>query len=156
MNIVKKIASEQYKDLVEKVAKKLRKIQIPRGGWIFVTRNALGMSATELAERMLVTRQNISKAERNELSGSATLKTMETMAEGMGCRFIYAIVPENSVEDILTERARVKATRMVERVTNHSALEDQALSEKQIAGEIKRLQDELLKEMPSDFWNDEV
>ena len=58
MNIVKKIASEQYKDLVNKVAKKMRTIQIPTGGWIFTIRKALGMSATQLAGRISVTRQN--------------------------------------------------------------------------------------------------
>jgi len=105
---------------------------------------------------MSVTRQDISKIERNELTGSVTLKTMQNIAEAMGCRFVYAIVPRNRVEDILAERARIIATRIVETTNKHMALEDQALSGKQIAGEIKRLQHDLLKDMPSDFWNDEV
>jgi predicted DNA-binding mobile mystery protein A len=156
MNIVKKIASEQYKDLVNKVAKKMRTIQIPTGGWIFTIRNALGMSATQLAGRISVTRQNISLTEKNELSGSVTLKTMQTMAEGMGCRFVYAIVPKNRVEDILAERAKIRATRIVKAANKHMALEGQALTKQKIASEIERLQNELLKEMPPGFWKDEV
>ena len=156
MNLVKNIAREQYRNLVNTVTKQFRTIQLPKQGWLSTTRNALGMSVAQLARQLGVTRGHISRIEKSELSGSVTLKTMRTIAEGMGCRFVYAIVPENNVDERLAERARLKATRMVERATNHSALEDQALSEKQIAGEIKRLQDELLKEMPSDFWNDEV
>jgi len=156
MNIVKKIAREQYKDLVDSVAKILRTIQVPREGWLSTTRNALGMSATQLAGRMNIARQNISQAEQNELSGRITLQTMKKMAEAMGCRFVYAIVPENNVDEILVERAKLKATHMVERANKHSALEDQALSKNQVVDEIKRLQNELLKEMPYDFWNDEV
>ena len=156
MNLVKKIAREQSRNLVNKVAKQMRTIQLPKQGWLSTTRNALGMSVAQLAGRMSVTRQGISKIERNELSGSVTLKTMQAMAEGMGCRFVYAIVPKNRVEDILADHARLKATHVVETTNTHSALEDQALTKQQIASEIKRLQNELLKEMPPGFWKDEM
>ncbi|TFG77164.1 MAG: mobile mystery protein A [Thermodesulfobacteriales bacterium] len=156
MNIVKKIAREQYKDLVDSVAKKLRTIQIPKEGWLSTTRNALGLSVAQLAGRMSVTRQDISKIERNELTGSVTLKTMQNIAEAMGCRFVYAIVPRNRVEDLLVERAKIIATRIVETTNKHMALEDQALSDKQISNEINRMQKEILQDIPSDFWNDEV
>ncbi len=156
MSIVKKIASEQYKYLVNKVAKQMRTIQLPKQGWLYTTRNALGMSVAQLAGRMSVTRQDISKIEKNELSGGVTLKTMQTMAKGMGCHFVYAVVPKNRVEDILAERAKIRAKHIVELTNKHMALEGQALSEQQIASEIERLQNELLKEMPPDFWKDEV
>lgn len=156
MNIVKKIAREQYKDLVNSVANILQTIQIPKEGWLSTTRTALGMSAIQLAGRMNVSRQNIFQAEQNELSGSITLQTMQKMAEAMGCRLVYAIVPKNRVEDLLAERARIVATRIVETTNKHMALEDQALTDKQISKEIERMQKEILQDMPSDFWNDGV
>jgi len=156
MNIVKKIAREQYKDLVDSVAKILRTIQVPREGWLSTTRNALGMSAAQLAGRMNIARQNISQAEQNELSGRITLQTMKKMAEAMGCRFVYAIVPQNGVDELLAERARIIATRLVETTNKHMALEDQVLTDKQISNEIDRIQKEVLQDRPSDFWNYEV
>lgn len=156
MNIVKKIASEQYKTLVNKVAKQMRTIPLPKQGWLSTTRNALGISVAQLAGRMSVTRGHISRIEKSELTGSVTLKTMQNMAEAMGCRFVYAIVPRNGVEDLLAERARIIATRIVETTNKHMALEDQSLTDKQISNEIERMQKEILQDIPSDFWNDEV
>ncbi len=155
MNIVKQIANEQYKALVNKAAKQLRPVQQPKEGWLPTVRNALGMSAAQLARRLGMTRAHIWKTEKAELSGGVTLKTIKNLAEGMGCRFIYAIVPENTVEDILVQRARKKAERIVEATNKHMALEDQMLSGKTIAHEIERLQKDMLDNMPSDFWNDE-
>lgn len=155
MSIVKQIANEQYKALVNKAAEQLRSLQQPKEGWLSTVRNALGMSAAQLARRLGVTRAHISKTEKAELSGGVTLKTMQNLAEGMGCRFVYAVVPENTVEDILTERARKKTERIVETTSKHMALEDQTLSCKTIAHEIERLQKDMLDNMPPDFWNDE-
>ncbi len=156
MNLVKKIAREQSRNLVNKIAKQMRTIQLPKQGWLSTTRKALGMSVAQLARRLSVTRGHISRIEKSELSGSVTLKTMQAMAGGMGCRFVYAIVPKNRVEDILAERAKIRAKHIVELTNKHMALEGQALTKQQIASEIERLQNELLKEMPPGFWKDEL
>lgn len=154
MNIVKQIASEQNRRLVNKTAIQLRQVQTPKIGWLSTIRKALGMSAAQLARRMNVTRALISRTEKGELSGSVTLKTMQAIAESMGCRFVYAIVPENTVEDILAERANIKAARVVNRAGIHASLEDQALTKNQMTHEIERLKNQLLKDMPPDFWTD--
>jgi predicted DNA-binding mobile mystery protein A len=155
MNFVKKIAKEQTVNVINRVAKQMRGVQIPKDGWLFTVRNALGMSVEQLARRLNVTRGHIYRVERSENSGRVTLKTMRALAEAMGCRFVYAIVPENSVEDLLEERARIVADRLVHKTSRHMALEDQVLSNKQISDEIKRIQSEILKDMPSDFWSDQ-
>jgi transcriptional regulator with XRE-family HTH domain len=56
-------------------------------------RKALGMSGAQLARKMGVSRALVSQAESNEVSGNVTMKTMQTMAEAMGCRFVYAVLP---------------------------------------------------------------
>lgn len=155
MNIVKQIANEQYKEIVNTAADQMQPVQYPKEGWLYTARNALCMSAAQLARRLNVTRAYISKIEKSELSGSLTIKTMQRIAEGMECRFVYTIVPKESVEDILTERAKEKATYLVETTNKHMALEDQALSSRQISFEIERLQKKMLDDMSSDFWNDE-
>jgi len=156
MSIVKQIAMEQYRNRVNKVAAQMRTLELPKEGWLSTVRKALGISVAQLARRLGVTRAQVYKTEKAELSGRVTIKTMQSMAEGMGCRFVYTIVPHDTVENILAERAKKKAQRMVEAASRHAALEDQVLTEQQIEFEIERLQRDMLKDIPSDFWNDEV
>ena len=154
--ILKAIISRQYQDKVNRAGTRVRNMTVPPEGWLCTARKALGMSAAQLARRLGVTRAQVSNTEKGELTGSVTLKTLQTMAESMGYRFIYVIVPREKVENILADRAKKKATRLVEETHKHMALEDQALSDKQIALEIERLQQDLLRNMPSDFWDDKV
>ena len=152
---VKNVISKQYQEKVNVVSPKMQGIRTPPEGWLCTARKALGMSAAQLARRLGVTRAHISNTEKSELNGRVTIKTLQSMAEAMGCRLVYAIVPEEDVEKILAARAKKKALKMVEEVNKQMALEEQALSEEQIAFEVKRLQMELLKELPGNFWNDE-
>ena len=77
----------------------------PQEGGLRTVRNALGMSSTQLAKRLGVTKSRVSKAEQDEPSGSVTLKTMQGMAEAMDCKFVYAVVPNEDVEAIIQQRA---------------------------------------------------
>ena len=152
---IKAIVFKQYMDKVNRVAMKTRNIEFPPEGWLCTARKALGMSAAQLARRLGVTRAQVSNTEKGELNGSVTLKTLQSQAEAMGCRLVYAIVPPRKVEDILAARAKQKAKRRVVETGKHMALEVQALSEKQIKFEIDRLQNDILKNLPADFWDDE-
>ena len=76
------------------------------------------------------------------------------MAEGMGCRFVYFVIPEKPVKEILSDRARTKAEKIVTQASSQMALEAQTLSNKQLRFEVDRLQQEILRELPSDLWND--
>lgn len=151
---VKNTVSKQYQDKVNHAAAKIRGVSFPPEGWLCTARKALGMSAAQLARRLGVTRAQVSKTEKGELVGSVTIRTLQTMAERMGYRLVYAIVPEQKIETILATRAEQKARRIVEETHKHMALEEQALSDKQIDFEIERLRQELLRNMPSDFWDD--
>lgn len=147
--------SKQYQEKVNAIATKMQGIKTPPEGWLCTARKALGMPAAQLARRCGVTRAHISNTEKSELSGGVTVKTLQGMAEAMGCRFVYAIVPENSVEEILVARAKKKALKIVEEANKLMALEGQVLSEEQMVFEVERLQTELRKDMPANFWNDE-
>ena len=153
---VKSVISKQYRDKVNRAPTKASQIKLPPEGWLCTVRKALDMSAAQLARRLGVTRAQVSNTEKRELNGSVTLKTLQNMAEAMGCRLVYAIIPDGKVEDILAARAKEKAKRRVEESHKHMALESQALSENQIKFEIDRLQKEILQNPPADFWDDEV
>ena len=88
-------------------------VAMPREGWIATVRKALGMSGAQLARRLGVTRARISQAERAEVVGGVTLNTMRATAEAMRCRFVYAIVPDKRIEDIIAAQAHVKARAVV-------------------------------------------
>ncbi len=124
-----------------------------RKGWIERFRVALGMSITDLAERVGVSRPSMSKMEAREKEGAITIKQMEKVAEAMGGKFIYAIVPaQGNVGDIVLEQARKKAKRLVKRTRAHMSLEAQSEGLQSEEEAISELALELIGEMNRDFW----
>jgi predicted DNA-binding mobile mystery protein A len=103
---------------------------------------------------MGLTRARVAQAERSELEGGVTLKSMNAAAEAMGCRFVYAIVPPTTVKNVVAEQARKKAQAIVDIAGGHMALEGQSVSESRTRQEVARLVNELIYEMPPDFWED--
>ncbi|HEY4923545.1 MAG TPA: mobile mystery protein A [Roseiarcus sp.] len=150
---VKTIVRQQYRRIVDATASHAT-LQTPPEGWMRTVRKALGMSGAQLAKKMGVTRARVAQAEHAELSGGATLKSMQTAAKAMGCRFVYAIVPDGRVEDLILAQARRKAMALVGAASTHMAFESQALPKDKIAKEVERLTREIVKEMPPDFWSD--
>ncbi len=153
---VKSTAKKQYAQLLNNAATTASGIVPPRSGWIVTMRKALGMSAPELARRIGVTKAAIYQAERKEVEGGVTLQHMTKLAEGLGGRFVYAIVPEESIEQMLHTQALSKAQAIVQRASVHMALENQALSSEQQYREIDALADEILRKQSPDFWKESV
>jgi predicted DNA-binding mobile mystery protein A len=150
---VKAIVRQQYQRIVDGAVSHAT-LQPPSEGWLRTVRKALGMSGAQLAKKMDVTRARVAQAEQAELDGGVTLKSMQAMAEAMGCRFVYAIVPPKRIEDIIMAQARKKATALVGTASKHMALESQTLPDDKIAKEVERLTQEIAREMPPDFWSD--
>ena len=116
-------------------------------------RKALGMSGAEVAARAGISRNAVYQAERNERDGAITINQMQKLAKAMGGRFVYAIVPDGGrVEEIIHDQARRKAEARIMRASAHMALEKQSLTNKQTAQRIDDLANELMREMPPDFW----
>ncbi len=128
-------------------------IPIPPKGWIRAIRNALGMSGRHLAQRMGVTRQRISFLEKQELEGTATLKTMRRTAEAMDCVFVYGLVPRTSLEDTIRTRATHVATSRLARASHTMGLEDQALNEEENRDILSEMIEEIMDELPSHLWD---
>ncbi|MCR9196529.1 MAG: mobile mystery protein A [Hyphomonas sp.] len=150
---MKETARKQYVQIVDRTAQQLANLKTPAEGWLSMLRKALGMSGAQVAERAGVTRAAIYQAERNERNGAITINQMQKFAAAMDGRFVYAIVPDGGrVEDVLRAQARRKAEERIRRASAHMALEKQALTPAQTAQRIDDLADELLREMPPDFW----
>lgn len=149
---VQDTAKRQAARFLDKAAEQLAGLKPPRGGWIATMRKTLGMTAPALARRAGVTKSAIYQAERQEREGGVTIKHMEKLAAALGGRFVYAIVPEGSVDDIRRAQARAQAEALIKRASAHMALEKQALSTSQLSDEIERLAEDLMRDPPSDFW----
>lgn len=146
---VRTIVQQQYRNIVDAAATSLAGLKIPPEGWVRTVRYALGMSGAEVAKKMGVTRARVAQAEHAELTGGVTLKSMQAMAEAMGCRFVYAIIPPGRIEDIIIAHVRKKAMALVGATSQQMALENQKLPDDKIAQEIERLTREIAQEMPS-------
>tara|TARA_R110002012_G_scaffold29643_3_gene91135 strand:- start:501 stop:968 length:468 start_codon:yes stop_codon:yes gene_type:complete len=151
---VKSTARKQYVQIVDRTARQLASLKQPPEGWLSVLRKALGMSGAQVASRAGVSRNAIYQAERNERDGAITINQMQKLAEAMGGRFVYAIVPDGGhVEDVIRKQARRKAEARIMRASAHMALEKQSLTSEQVTHRIEDLADELVRTMPPGFWD---
>ena len=79
-----------------------------RRGWIERFRVALGMTITELGERSGLDQSVVSRAEKREKDGNITIRQVEKLADAMGGKLVYAIVPKRGrVEELVMEQARL-------------------------------------------------
>jgi predicted DNA-binding mobile mystery protein A len=142
--------------LDETVAKfnQLTFIAMPTNGWISAVRNALGMSARSLGERIGLSQPRISLMEKGEVDGSISIKTLEKAAHGLGCRVVYALVPEEgSLQTMRENQAFKKACQINQYTELHMGLEDQETGENFKKQSIKIMAAESLRKWPRDFWD---
>src|SRR5437879_4005727 len=96
---------------------------LPRGGWLKAVRESLGMSAEQLGARLGISKQNALKLERNELRKTVSLESLQRAADALDCRLVYALVPRQTLESRVDERAHALARRELARVQHSMALE---------------------------------
>ena len=146
-----KLKLEQTDELLRPF-RRIARTSAPRNGWVCTIREALGMSATQLAARMNVTRQSVEGLERNEASGKITLERLNNLAKAMNCRVVYALIPEKPLAAIQRDRARTIALRRLQPVAHSMRLEAQGISDKEEQKVLERLVEELLNGNPKKLW----
>ena len=134
--------------LIDKTATQMAQVECPEKGWVSTVRQALGMSAEQVAKRKGVSRNAVYQAERSELEGGVSIKQMENLAAAMGGRFVYAIVPDARIDDLLYRQALKKAKQLIEHETGSAAW---PMDDRQDWIEDKAA--ELLHDFPPDFWD---
>lgn len=127
----------------------------PPKGWIRAVRDALGISSTHLARRLGVSQPRISALEKAEVTGSASLKTVRRAAEALGCRLVYAIVPDTSLDDIVRRQAARRAEQELRYVHHMMTLENQALDDSDLADARQRMIDGFLEGSMRRLWADD-
>jgi predicted DNA-binding mobile mystery protein A len=124
----------------------------PQRGWVRAIRDALGMTSAQLAARMKVSQPNIIQLEQAEAKGTITLDSLERAAQALGCRLVYALVPEKPLEQIVEAQA-LQAAREQLRATRHSmALEAQSLASEDDQDMIKRLARDIAEAGGRKLW----
>lgn len=99
----------------------------PPKGWVRAIREALGLSSSELAERLGTSRSLPLQQEIAEAEDRITLKSLRALAGALNCDLVYALVPRAaSLEELVDAGARAKAKANVLAVEHSMALEDQA------------------------------
>jgi len=154
---VKKVAIKQFREAVNRHASALASIDRPKAGWIRTVRGALGMSVSQLARRLDVSRAAIYQAEQAEPEGKLTLKRMSEIAQAMNCRFVYGIVPAGTaqtIEDVIEARAHKLAREITMGTSTHMALEAQSLTKGQLDAECARVARDILADRPSSIWDE--
>jgi predicted DNA-binding mobile mystery protein A len=124
-----------------------------KNGYISEVRHALAMSATQLARRMDLAPSTVHDLEANERKGTITINSLEKCAAAMGCRLVYAIVPETSLEDLVDKQALKRATEIAQSVQRTMALEKQSVSDEVTAAMIRDKADELRLRGGRDLWS---
>lgn len=93
--------------------------------------------------------------EKSEVSSTVTLQTLQRAAEALGCRFVYALVPEKPLAETVRQRADLVAQRQLAAVEHSMRLEDQSVKSKTAAKELHRQFIEELLRHPARLWDNE-
>ncbi|MCK5785656.1 MAG: mobile mystery protein A [Candidatus Sabulitectum sp.] len=148
----KKLMLEQLDSSLKEYAP-LRYARIPFRGWIRAIRDALGMTAKQLANRLDSTQQNVARIERDELAGSVTMRTMKHIAQSLDCTFVYALVPNSTLEKTIREQVEFVVKQHLSKVSHTMLLESQSLSNKEQERIYKQMVEEYLEKLPSYIWD---
>ncbi len=104
---------------------------------------------------MNVVQSSASELEQSEARDGITLKRLERAAEALGCRVVYALVPERPLAEIVRDRAERVADRQLAAVEHTMRLENQAVSDKQARAALRRRTIDGLLRNPSRLWDEE-
>ncbi len=140
-------------DVRFKNLRNLAEKSIPESGWIRVIREALGMSARQLGQRVGLSQPRISRLEIAESEGDLKLSTLKKIAEGMNMKFVYGFVPESSLEEMVQDQAKKIALKRMTKVNHTMRLEEQELSNEDKRKAFEDLTQKILINEPKDFWD---
>lgn len=144
------------RDQLDKKLKPLKDFaasEAPPQGWIKTLREALGLSAFQLAKMVGIERSRISRLENAEPSGNLKLSSLQKIAQGLNMKFVYGFVPEDSLEQMIRNRAESMAFRRLKKLDNTMKLERQSLSEEEKKDALKDMTEKILIDNPKELWD---
>jgi predicted DNA-binding mobile mystery protein A len=95
---------------------RMKPAAVPRAGWIRTIRDALGISQSQIARRVGVSRATVQQWERAEGHRRITVHSLDRVAHAMGCTVALAIVPKaGTLDDVRRRQAHAKAIAIVKK-----------------------------------------
>jgi predicted DNA-binding mobile mystery protein A len=149
----KKLAREQLEATLKRL-EPLKTLVPPGKGWIRAIRDALGMTGEQLAVRLHVNKQRVSRIQQDEKLGKVKLETLKNVAGALDCIFVYGFVPRDSLEQTVRNQARLAAQKRMVRSNQTMRLEKQELSEAEKEKALKYLIEDIMNEMPKSLWSE--
>ena len=149
--------SDNFKHLqLRTIDSHLAQIEIcdtPSQGWIKTIRTTLGMTSQQLAKRMGIRQQSVTKLEQREISGTITLNSLRKAADALNCHVVYALVPHTgSLKNTIQDQALKKATTLVAPVDHTMMLEAQQVGD--TTTQVQKVAQELEQSLDSSMWDE--
>ncbi|MHC4132463.1 MAG: mobile mystery protein A [Planctomycetota bacterium] len=148
-----KLAREQLDATLGRL-EPLKTLVPPGKGWIRAIRDAIGMTGEQLAKRLNINKQRVSRIEHDEKLGKVKIETLRNVAEAMDCVFVYAFVPRDSLDQTVKGQAEEIAKKRMARSNQMMRLEKQELSEAEKAKATQTIIDEIVETMPKSLWDE--
>lgn len=127
----------------------------PKEGWIKAIREALGMTLDQVARKIHIQKSTVSFHEKSEQKGTISLNTLEQFASILGCKFVYAFVPEKNLEDVLNQRIQSYAEHEIDSLSHSMLLEEQKTTHDHTEREKLLLINQIMKDKNiSKIWED--
>jgi len=148
---VKKTVLHQYRAIANSTVG-FRLFKKPTQGWVRTIRTALGMSGSQLGERMGLSRNRISVLERKEAEGNITLSQLQELAEQLNCDLTYALVPRKPIEDIIDDKATEIASKSLDANSQNMFLEAQAIDDEAQKRLLKQIKEQVIESGGRVLW----
>ena len=125
----------------------------PPRGWIRAIRDSLGMTASQLAARLGVSKPRVVVIEQGEVEGSLTLHSLQRAAEALNCTLIYALVPNRPLDETVRTQAAAIASERLAAVEYSMQLENQAVSLSDAKRHREQLIEQILRDEIRRLWD---
>lgn len=98
-----KMVANERRLLRKKLDKEMRFYRLaarekePTNGLLRAVRQAMKIPLKEIAAMMAIGESNVFEMEEREETGAIELRSLERMAEAMGCKVVYGVIPANGM-----------------------------------------------------------
>ena len=144
----------------EQLDKKLEPLKIfictglPHQGWIKTIREALGLSSQQLGKKAGLDQSRISRLETAEKNGNLKLTSLEKIAKALNMKFVYAFVPEDTLEAMMRFQAKKIALKRLNRLNASMRLEKQEVLPEEQKKVLEDMIEKILVDQSKEFWDD--
>lgn len=121
------------------------------GAQIKRIREALGMTQEQLARRSGLRQSMIAEIEGGKRQNLG-LFTIEKLAEGLNCKPLVQMIPEDKISQILDERGAQVAQKIVSISSGSAAIEMQGPNLQAVKDKIREIKKDLLAKHRSRLW----